>query len=297
MSAETSAGSGPQPRIAVAYAWMVGALLSFLTMAIATREASFTLSAAETLFYRGLIGIGICLVLAQLSAGGFAALKTQRLPAHIVRNVFQFGGQYAWFYAIAVIPLAQVFALEFTVPLWMAALAPFLLKERVTWRRAASLIVGFVGVLIVVRPHNAGISEGAIAMLFGAVGFALGLVYTKRLSSSDSPLAIIFYMTSVQSVLSFPIALMGALTLPDAWTCGLLLLVTSTGLSAHYCLAQAFSRADALAVAPMDFLRLPLVMLAGILLYGEPFDLWVIVGGAVVLGGNLINMARTAKRA
>ncbi len=276
--------------------WMGGALVSFIFMAVSAREASAELPAIQLLFYRSLVGIAIVIAVALLSAKGLASLATRRLKEHGVRNVFQFIGQYGWFYAIGVIPLAQVFAIEFTAPLWVGILAPIFLHERLTKGRVVSLLLGFFGILAVVRPGVVEVNSGTLAILIGAMGFAGGLIMTKRLTSTESPLQVIFYMSMVQVILS---------ALPTLWepvapswpVTGWVAVVAAAGLSAHACLVQAFRRADALTVAPFDFLRLPLVMVIAIFLYGEPFDVWILLGGSLILFGNYYNLLSERKRA
>ncbi|MEO1192263.1 MAG: DMT family transporter [Pseudomonadota bacterium] len=272
-----------------AAAWMGGVLTCFLAMAVAAREGTESLSAIELLFYRSLVALAVVVGVAVCLRPGLAVLKTRRLGAQVLRNLFQFVGQFGWFYAITLIPLAQVFAIEFTSPLWIGLLAPLLLGERMTKRRALALVLGFFGVLAVVRPGMVAISPGTLAILIGAIGFALGAIMTKRLTSTEKPIAILFYMSVVQGVISAPFTLADP-TLPDLTTVFWVVMVAISGLGAHYCLARALTLADAMTVAPMEFLRLPLVMLLAALLYGEPLDPWILIGGGLILAGNYLTL-------
>ncbi len=286
-----TASSPPTSRQAplAAILWMGGVLISFIVMAISAREAGQQLPAIQLLFYRSLVAILLVVGFAAVTARGLAKLKTRRLGAHCVRNVFQFVGQFGWFYAISVIPLAQVFAIEFTAPLWVGLMAPLFLGERMTRGRLVSLLLGFIGILTVVRPGMAEINSGTIAILIGALGFAAGMIMTKRLTTTETALQVIFYMSLVQAVLSGPPAMLDPIV-PSWYSIAWVAMVAVAGLSAHACMVRAFTLADALTVIPMEFLRLPLVMLLAMLFYGEPFDLWILLGGSLILFGNYYNL-------
>lgn len=278
--------------ITLSVLWMSGALVSFLSMALAGRELSAELNTFQILFFRSAIGVLIICII--LSRAGWHQIKTQHLPTHFIRNIAHYVGQFGWFYAIAIIPLAQVFAIEFTIPIWTALLAPFLLGERVTVMRLTVIGIGFVGILVILRPGMVPFEIGALSALIAAIGYALSHTLTKKLTAFDSPLAVIFYMTIIQ----LP---MGAIpsfidwTTPSMEMWPWLILVGVTALSAHYCMARAFAHADAIVVVPMDFLRLPLVAMIGLLFYGEPLDLWVLLGAAIIFAGIIINVVTERK--
>lgn len=278
--------------ITLSVLWMSGALVSFLSMALAGRELSAELNTFQILFFRS--AIGVLIIVAILSKAGWYQIKTDRLPTHFIRNIAHYVGQFGWFYAIAIIPLAQVFAIEFTIPIWTALLAPFLLGERVTPMRLAVIVIGFTGILVILRPGMVPFEIGAISALIAAIGYALSHTLTKKLTATDSPLAVIFYMTVIQ----LP---MGAIpsfldwTTPSMSMWPWLILVGVTALSAHYCMARAFAHADAIVVVPMDFLRLPLVAVIGLIFYGEPLDLWVLLGAVIIFAGIIINVVTERK--
>ena len=149
--------------------WMSGAIVSFTSMAIAGRAVSLDLDTFEIMMYRSLIGVGIVIVAATL-AGTRHQITRRSLGTHAIRNLFHFTGQNLWFYAIAVIPLAQVFALEFTSPLWVLAMSPIFLAERITAPRALAAFVGFLGILVVTRPFSVQLEPGVLAALGAAIG-------------------------------------------------------------------------------------------------------------------------------
>lgn len=266
---------------------MMGALASFMAMAIGGRELSTEVSTFEILFFRSLVGLVIVSLV--LSRSGWGQITKRRLGLHFVRNIGHFGGQFGWFYGIALIPLAQVFAIEFTTPIWTAVLAVMLLGERMTRARVLAVGFGFVGMLIILRPGFAAINPGSLSVLAAAVCYALSYVLTRKLAQTESALAILFYMTVIQLPLGMiPMLAHWVTPSPALWPW--LLVVGVTGLSAHYCMTHALRLADATVVVPMDFLRLPLVALIGFAFYGEKLDWIVIAGAAVMLVGNFINI-------
>jgi len=267
--------------------WMSGAISSFMMMAISGRELSAELTTFQILFFRSLVGFVVISVV--LRHAGWGQLRTRVFGTHLIRNVAHYGGQYGWFYGIALLPLAEVFAIEFTMPIWTAVFAAMLLGERVNGRRALAIAVGFAGILIMLRPGVAVVSPAALAVLGAALAYGFAHTLTKRLSGIDSPLAILFYTTAMQLPLAFVPALHDWVWPSSAawpWLFG----VGVTALSAHYCLTRAFMLEDAAVVMPMDFLRLPLIAVVGLLLYREPIQYWVFVGGAIVFAGSWLNL-------
>jgi drug/metabolite transporter (DMT)-like permease len=175
------------------------------------------------------------------------------------------------------------------MPIWTALLATLILGERMNGLRVAAVATGFVGVLVILRPGVAAVSPAALAVLASAAAYALSHVFTKRLSSTDTPLAILFYMTVIQ----LPLGLVPSLpnwVWPSAAMWPWVAVVALTALSAHYCLARAFRLADATVVVPMDFMRLPLIALLGLTLYGEALQPWVVLGAAIILLAAWLNL-------
>lgn len=270
-----------------AAAWMGGAVVSFLTMALAGRELSGTLSTFQILCFRSVVGLVVVGALAWRA--GLHLLRTGRPGLHVARNVAHLGGQFGWFFAIASMPLAAVFAIEFTIPLWTALLAVPLLGERLGPQRALALGLGLAGVAMILRPGAGMLQPATLAALAGAVAYALSYLATKRLTPTERPLTILFYMTIVQ----LPLAALGAAwtwQAPDWTLWPWILLVGVTALTAHYCIARAFALADIAVVIPVDFLRLPMVALIGWALYGERVDGLAVAGMVTIVVANLVNL-------
>lgn len=276
---------------------MGGALFSFMAMAVSGRELAGQLSTFQILFFRSLVGVAVIGALAWRA--GLDAIRPHSFGVHLVRNAAHFIGQLGWFYGIAFIPLAEVFAIEFTTPVWTGILAVFLLGEKLTRPRVLAIGLGFIGILVILRPGFEIISLAALAVLVGAFGYATSHTLTKRLTRDNAALGILFYMTLIQ----LPMGLVPSL-IDWAWPVGVhgwfwVCVVGVTAMSAHFCMVKAFAQADATVVVPMDFLRLPLIALVGFLFYAEAIDWWLLLGGGFILAGNLINIraekAKTGK--
>ncbi|SDE90384.1 Permease of the drug/metabolite transporter (DMT) superfamily [Salipiger thiooxidans] len=270
--------------------WMSGAIVSFTTMAVAGREVSLDLDTFEIMLYRSLIGVVIVVTL--LTATGQTGQVTRRrLGLHLARNLCHFAGQNLWFFAVAAIPIAQVFALEFTSPLWVIVLSPFVLGEKLTPTRALAAVLGFVGILVVARPSPETINPGLIAAALAAIGFAGSAVTTRRLTRTETTVCILFWLTVMQSVFGLVCAgIDGDIAFPAATSWPWVVLIAIAGLVAHYCLTTALSLAPAPVVMPIDFARLPVAALVGIILYQEALDPYVFIGAAIIFGANYFNI-------
>lgn len=281
------------PRAAL---WMAGSVVSFSVMAVGGRALAVELDTFEIMAYRSVLGVAV-VAGAVLLMGRASELRTGRLRLHLGRNLAHFAGQNLWFYALAAIPLAQVFAIEFTSPLWVALAAPFVLGERFTSGRVLTALAGFLGILLVARPFGGGgLDPGQGAAALAALCFAATALATKILTRTESLASILFWLTATQTAMSLAVTLWdGRLAVPSAALAPWMLLVALTGLAAHLCLTVALSLAPASVVVPMDFARLPVIAVVGMVLYGEPLDPWVGLGAAVILGANWLNVARESR--
>jgi drug/metabolite transporter (DMT)-like permease len=269
--------------------WMSGAVASFTAMAIAVRELQRHMGSFEIVFLRSVVMLAI--VLAMLPRSGLASIRTKRLGAHFSRNVIHFLGQVLWVYSLGVLTLATVFAIEFTMPMWTALLAWLFLKERFTAPRLVQLALGFAGVLIILRPGGSAFHIAALGMILGSLCYASSFIFTKRLSSTDSALAVLFWMSVIQT----PISLVAALPQWVAPVGADLPWIVAIGIgsfAAHWCMTQAMKRVDAMVAVPIDFARLPLIAVVGALFYGEPFDPLVLAGAAVIFAGTYYSLRR-----
>ena len=270
--------------------WMSGTIASFSAMAIAGREVSFDLDTFEIMMYRSAIGLTIVCILAVMT-GTWRQISNRHMTTHLIRNTAHFAGQNLWFYAVTVIPLAQVFALEFTSPLWVVVLSPLILGEKLTRVRALAAVMGFIGILIVARPDPATLSSGVITAASSAIFFALTIMFTKRLTRTETITCILFYLTVMQLILGLAAAgFDGDIALPTTASLPYLALIGCAGLLAHYCMTNALAIAPATVVVPFDFIRLPVIAVLAMLIYNESLDVWVFVGAAVIFIGNYLNI-------
>jgi drug/metabolite transporter (DMT)-like permease len=274
--------------------WMSGAVLSFCGMAIAARELLRTMGTFEILFFRTVVAFVIVLALA--ARYGTAGLRTRRIGVHLWRNLFHFGGQAAWVFSIGVLPLATVFAIEFTMPIWVAVLAALILGERITRSKVVMLALGIVGVLVILRPGLGFFEPAALVMLFGSMCFAMNMIGTKRLSGTDSPLSVLFWMSVIQTPISLAAAL-PAWVGPGARDIPWIVAMGIGSFAAHYCLTRAMHLADATVVVPVDFFRLPLIAVVGAAVYGEAFDPFTLAGAALMFAGTYYSLSRERRPA
>jgi drug/metabolite transporter (DMT)-like permease len=270
---------------------MAGWLSLMLIMAVAGRETTRELNVFQIMEVRSTLGFVLLYPLIRRN-GGFAKLRTSRLPQHVARNLIHYAAQLGWFFALTLIPIGQVVAIEFTMPIWTAILAAGFLGERMTPRRIAVILLGLVGVVVIVRPAIGEINPGQLIALGAAVGFGISMALVKSLTRTDSALAVIFWMLVVQSAAGlFPTLYLW--TWPSGYAWGWMVVIAVCGTFCHYCLANAMQYADATVVVPMDFLRVPLTATAGWLIYAERLDLFTVLGAALILGGNLFNLKAT----
>ena len=280
----------PTSRPLLAAVWMTGAIVSFSSMAIAGRAVAGVLDTFELMMYRSFIGLVIVLVIG-FATGKIREVRKDRLGLHLLRNLCHFAGQNLWFYALTLISLAQLFALEFTSPIWVMVFATLFLGEKLTPVRLLALALGFAGALVVARPGAGGDVVGLAIAALAAVGFAGSIVSTKLLTRTETILGILFWLTLMQAGMGIVAAGWDgdiAWPPPDIWPW--VVLVGLAGLLAHTCLTNALAIAPATVVVPMDFLRLPAIALVGAAFYAEAIDQWVFVGALLIFAGNYINI-------
>ncbi|QMU57522.1 MAG: EamA family transporter [Boseongicola sp.] len=273
-----------------AAAWMTGAIVSFSSMAIAGRALFSELDTFEMMMYRSFIGLFIVVLVGGLF-GKLNEVRFDRLGTHLVRNLCHFTGQNLWFFALTLISLAQLFALEFTSPIWVMLLAVFLLGEKLTRPRVLAVLLGFAGAILVARPGSGGDPTGLLIAGTAAVAFAGSIVLTKLLTRTETVLGILFWLTAMQAVMGLiATGYDGDIAWPSAAAWPWVTMIALAGLLAHTCLTNALLVAPASIVVPMDFLRLPVIAIVGMLFYAEPLSASVFLGAALIFGGNYLNI-------
>lgn len=275
---------------------MTGALLSFSASAVAVRELGKRLTTFEIVSIRSGFGLAVLLVLIALRSDLRKSLMFKRMGLHLARNSIHFCGTFSWTLAITLLPFATVFALEFTMPMLVALLAVPMLGERLTRSRIGSVVLGFLGVLIIVRPGFASFQPAALLVLGAAFAFAISLIQTKMLTNYVNTFTIIFWMCCMQ----FPMGLAGSdplfLAKLDAGAILPAIVLGAVGLTSHYCLTNAFRAGDATVVVPLDFLRIPLIALVGWMFYNESLDAFVFAGAGLIIAGVLWNLHAESRR-
>jgi drug/metabolite transporter (DMT)-like permease len=278
--------------------WMIGTLLSFSAMAVSIRELSKDgFSIFEILLVRsgGMLTILSALMIVRPELR--LLVRPQRMGLNFLRNIIHYISQYAWATSLTMLPLAMVFALEFTMPAWTALLAVWLLNERMSPSRAGVVVFGLIGVLVILRPGIASFNPAALLVLGAAVGYAITMIATKKLTNTEATFSIVFWM----GIMQFPISLLGSdlhvfLHL-QPWDAIPTLGVAVSGTTAHYCLSNAFRWGDATLVVPLDFMRIPLIAVVGWALYGESLDVFVLLGALIIVAGVLWNLRAEATKA
>ena len=298
MNETATASARAEPRPGLAALWMVGAILSFSSMAIAGRAASAELDTFEMMTWRSAVGLVLVLIIGGI-AGTLGQITRRHPGLHLARNLAHFTGQNLWFYAVTVSPLALVFALEFTSPLWTMVLAALFLGERLTRIKVLAGVLGFAGVLLVVQPGAAPLSSGMVTAALAAIMFATTAIFTKKLTTTETITCILFYLTAMQLVMGLIASLYdGDMAIPTMATLPWVVLIAIAGLTAHFCLTTALSIAPASIVMPMDFARLPAIAVVGMVFYDEPLAWGVALGALLIFAGNYINIlgARARRR-
>jgi drug/metabolite transporter (DMT)-like permease len=276
--------------------WMTGTLLSFSIMALSIRGLAGRLTIFEILTVRTFGAIVILFSLAALQPQLFPQMAPRRMGLNLLRNSVHLGALYGWALSLTLLPLATVFALEFTMPIWLAIIAVFMLGEKLTPSRIGVIVLGFVGTLVILRPGFAAFQPALLIPLICAVGYAIFNALTKKLTATEPTFGIVFWMNVIQ----FPISYLASeklFFLKLDWTqLPSVIGLSVAGLSAHYCLTNAFRAGDATLVMPIDFLRVPLIALVGWWFFGENLDPFVFIGGAIILSGIIWNLREEAKK-
>ena len=272
-------------------AWMAGAALCFSVSISLVRYLSDAMTTFEIVFLRQVFGL--VFMLPWLARAGVGALKTTRLKLHGQRAGVGYAGMATAYYSVTLIPLADSVTLQFTLPLFTALIAMWLLGERVGFHRWAAIAAGFVGVLAIVRPGFAEFNIGMLLALAAAVFYGGTDTSARALASTDSTPVIMFY----SFILQIPLAAVPALvtwTTPgwDVMPALLAFAITATG--AQWCLTQSLSAAEASLVSPVLFLRLPFVAVIGYVFFAQTSDIWTWIGAAIIIGSTLAIARREA---
>jgi drug/metabolite transporter (DMT)-like permease len=261
--------------------WMLFASLFYVSSATLTRYLDGSYDTFQLAFLRCVVGV--CVLTPIVLRGGLAQLKTKIIHIHGVRMVVTYIAILFWFYAAETVPVGDFFAIQFATPLFTIGAAALMLRERVTLKSWLAALVGFGGVLIIVRPGYIPMSIGILAALATALSYALVNTLIKVASRYDSPPVMTFYV----NLLILPLSAIPAYFVwknPEWVDAPTLLGVALFATMAQFCVANAISLADARVVQPMNFLRMPIAALFGFLVFSEFPDSWTWVGALIIFG-------------
>jgi len=266
--------------------------LLFSSMNVMIRHVSSELHPLEIVFFRSLFGF--VAMWPWLSQQGFRVLRTRRPGLIGLRTLFGFVSMATWFSALAIVPLGNAVALAFTAPLFAAVAAVIALREKIRARRITALLIGFAGMLIILRPGAQSISAGEVMVVVSALTMALSVVTMKVLTRTEQAGSLVVY----QTMLNTPIALVPALffwTWPSAEMWLWVILIGTVASIAHVAFTRAFFLADTTYLMPFDYLRLPQVAFLGWMFFGEPTDIYTWIGAAIIAASSIYVAHREAK--
>ena len=257
----------------------IGATLFGSFMGAGVKLLSNELHPIIICFYRCLMGLII--ITPFVARNNFKALQTDNMRLQIFRALINIISMICWFSAIGMMHFEKATALGFTTPLFTTVLAVLILGEVIRFHRTAALLLGFIGILIIIRPGYMPFEFGTILMLIASFSFSFVLIFVKKLSATDSSLTIIFYhllyMTPAFFILSF--FYWENINLNQLI---IFILMGASGLLSHWCLAQAFKMSDTTFVMPLQFTKLIWASLIGLFIFSEQPDIWTWVGGVII---------------
>ena len=273
--------------------WMAVAACCFTTMGVAAREMHLSgFTTPNIMVWRSLIGLILATGII-LASGRLSQFHTTQKKGHLVRNCVHFVGQFAWFYALGLLPLVLVTSLNATVPLWGAILAIVYLKEKVTVQRIMVIMLAFAGVLIILRPGAVPIHHASLVSLIGAMGYAGAMILAKQLTQKDSAMTVVFWMMLLQLPMSLAFtAATGEWHWPGWGDLLPIVVVGGTGVLAHFAMATGLHKADATIAMPVTYIQFPLVAVLGYFLYTEVPTVYTAIGTALIVAANWYNIMR-----
>ena len=274
--------------------YMTVAAFGFSVMNLLIRVTAAELHPFEIAFFRNLFAL--LFTLPWLANVGWAGLRTARLGMHVWRGLFGIAAMLCWFTSVALLPLGEAVALNFTVPLFATAGAALVLGEVVGPRRWAATAVGFLGVLVILRPGFAEVTPAMTLPILAAVFMAISVLFIKALSRTEHPTAIVLYM----NLFLTPLSLVPALFVWRWPSAPMLTALAGLGLFAtlaHQLLTRAYAKADASAVIPFDYARLPFIAVMAYAAFGEVPSVWTWPGAAIIAAAAIYIARREARLA
>ena len=272
--------------------WMLASCVWFSIMATLVRLLAQDMEAFSIVFFRNVFAL--MLMLPWVMRHGKSALHTTKLPLHILRGCTGVIGMLLFFSALVQIPITQAVSLSFTVPLFTTIAAIFFLKEKVGWHRWGALIVGFSGTLIILRPGAGDFQLASLLVIAATVTWALSNVVIKKLTKTEYPQTMVFYMTLLMTPLSLPFALL-EWQVPVGIQFVYLFGLGAVSNLAQLCLFRAYAKTDVSVVLPADFSRLIFTSILGYIFFAEILDMWTALGAMVILASTIYISRRESR--
>jgi len=264
--------------------WLVSGGFIFTSNSAMIRLLSAEVESVQTAFFRAFFSV--LLLAPMILTGRVKPWQSQRIQGHFWRTAMGTTSMVLGFYAVSMLPLADATALAFSQPLFSVVLAALVLREKVRWRRWSATIVGFIGVLVMVRPGSGSLQPGAAVALLNALASATSILLVRRLSDSEKPLMILTQFALFSTLLLAGPAIW-FWKWPSAWGWALAIGVSISATIGQYFWVQAFAVGEMSAVAPFDYLRLPFAVFVGWMIWSEMPVIWTYVGAAIVIASAL----------
>jgi drug/metabolite transporter (DMT)-like permease len=280
--------------------WLVSGGFIFTSTSAMIRLLSTEIESVQTAFFRA--ALSVILLLPMIAAGRVKPWHSKRIVGHFWRTAMGTGSMVLGFYAVSMLPLADATAIAFSQPLFSVVVAALVLGEKVRWRRWSATVIGFAGVLVMVRPGEGSLQLGALVALANAAAVSLSILLVRRLSDSETPLMILTQFAIFSTILLTVPAIL-VWRWPDFWGWVLAIGIASSATVGQYFWVQAFKSGEMSAVAPFEYMRLPFAVFVGWLIWGEMPVIWTYVGASIVIGSALYiahrehQLARQRRRA
>jgi drug/metabolite transporter (DMT)-like permease len=264
--------------------WLVSGGFIFTATSVMIRLLSTQIESVQTAFFRAIISV--ILLLPMIAAGRVQPWHSKRLAGHFWRTAMGTSSMVLGFYAVSMLPLADATAIAFSQPLFSVVVAAAIAGEKVRWRRWSATVIGFAGVLVMVRPGEGSLQLGALVALANAAAVAVSILLVKRLSDSETPLMILTQF-AIFSTLLLALPAIWVWRWPDLWGWVLAVGIALSATIGQYFWVQAFKSGEMSAVAPFEYMRLPFAVFVGWLVWGEMPVIWTYIGAAIVIGSAL----------
>lgn len=278
-----------------AAAWILLGVFGGLFLDLCAKELLQTYSLVEFVLVRSAIAIVIFLALARPVFGGLAQLRTSRWRWHLLRTTLAAGAMFGFFYGLSLMPLVNALTLGFTAPLMVTALSVPFLKEHVGWRRWLAVIVGFIGVLVMLRPGSSEFTMASGAVLFAAFCYATQAITARYLGNTESTLSLIVYVVAGPMMLAMFLLDETSWVTPDASGWALMLGAGVGSVIAWVGLVNGYRKAPPALLAPLEYTALVGGAIAGYVFWSEIPDRWVVIGAGIIIGSGLYVVYREIK--